>query len=118
MAPAILDLGAKQQVQYCVPLALRDEQVRVNTARIRARIEAAERRDDPVAVVCFGPSLRETWEQIRGFRCVISCSGAHRFLVERGIIPSWHVEVDPRAHKVSLIGPRQAATEYLIASAC
>ncbi len=77
-----------------------------------------EPRPEPVAVVNFGPSLNDTWEQIRDFTYVITCSGAHRFLVERGILPTWHVEVDPRAHKVELIGPPQQATEYLIASTC
>jgi 2-polyprenyl-3-methyl-5-hydroxy-6-metoxy-1,4-benzoquinol methylase len=39
-------------------------------------------------------------------------------MVERGIVPTFHVEVDPRPHKVHLIGPPQQGTEYLIASTC
>lgn len=114
-----LSISDPLKVEYCVPLWIRDENVRANTARIKARIEAAkEKRSEPIAVVCFGPSLNETWEKIREFKYVISCSGAHKFLVERGIIPTWHCEVDPRAHKVLLIGPPQKETQYLIASAC
>lgn len=116
--PTVLDLAVPQTVTYCVPTWLRDEQIRVNTGRVRARIQPGDRRDDPVAVVGFGPSLRDTWEQLRGYASIIACSGAHRFLVERGIVPTWHVEVDPRPHKVGLIGPPQRATTYLIASAC
>lgn len=113
-----LDWQTKQQVRYCIPMWLRDEQIRQSTARISGRIQPGERREDPVAVVGFGPSLQDTWEQIQNFKYVISCSGSHKFLIERGIIPTWHVEVDPRPHKVQLIGPPQKETTYLIASTC
>ena len=113
-----LDVNAKQVVQYCAPLWLRDEQIRVNCARITERIQPHERRTDPVAIVCFGPSLNVTWEQVRDFTYVISCSGSHKFLRERGITPTWHVEVDPRAHKVGLMGEPCHDTEYLISSTC
>lgn len=75
-------------------------------------------REEPIAVAAFGPSLRDTWEEIRRFPYVVSCSGAHRFLVDRAIIPTWHVEVDPRPHKVELVGPPHPNVEYLPASAC
>ena len=117
-AAKVLHAGETQNVNYAVPLWLRDEQVRVNTARVTGRIEPHPRREEPVAVACFGPSLRDTWEAVRAFPFVISCSGSHKFLVERGIIPAWHVEVDPRAHKVGLIGEPQHGTQYLIASTC
>lgn len=114
-----LDLAQDLKVEYCVPLWIRDENVRANTARIKARIEAAkELRTEPIAVVCYGPSLNETWEKVRDFKYIISCSGAHKFLVDRGIVPSLHCEVDPRSHKVELIGQPQKETTYLIASAC
>lgn len=119
MEPHILNIEDKQKVSYCIPLWLRDEQVKQSIQRVSGRIQKAyEKRVDPVAVVCFGPSLNDTWEQIKDFKFVISCSGAHKFLVERGIIPNWHVEVDPRSHKTALIGPPQKETEYLIASTC
>ena len=118
-APARLDVTEKQATAYCIPLWLRDRQIREATQRVPGRLAPqAEARPDPIAVVGFGPSLSDTWEQVRGFRYVMSCSGSHRFLVERGIVPTWHCAVDPRPHKVALIGPPQAATEYLIASTC
>jgi hypothetical protein len=113
-----LDVNEKQNVTYCIPLWLRDEQIRLAIQRVKNRIEPGPDRDEPCAVVCFGPSLNDTWEQLRDFKYIFTCSGAHRFLVERGIIPTWHVEVDPRAHKCALIGPPQSNTEYLIASTC
>jgi len=114
-----LDPTVKQKVSYCIPLEIRDVQIQLATERIKARIAPThEMRADPVAIVCFGPSLKDTWEEIRKFKYVISCSGSHKFLVERGIIPTWHVEVDPRPHKVQLIGPPHKDVEYLIASTC
>jgi uncharacterized Rossmann fold enzyme len=118
VAPKILNANEKQDVTYCIPLWLRDEQIKVSTARIKARIEPSSLRTEPIAVVCFGPSLNNTWEQIKSFRYVISCSGAHKFLVDRGIIPTYHCEVDPRPHKVTLMGQPHPDVEYLIASTC
>lgn len=119
MTAQMLDAQKPQKVQYCIPIWLRDEQIKLAIGRVKDRIRPGEGlRAEPVAVVCFGPSLNDTWEKIREFKYVITCSGAHKFLVERGIIPTWHVEVDPRAHKTKLIGPPQKETEYLIASTC
>ncbi|MGH7273686.1 MAG: 6-hydroxymethylpterin diphosphokinase MptE-like protein [Nitrospiria bacterium] len=75
-------------------------------------------RSDPCAIVCFGPSLNDTWEKIRDFKYIFSCSGAHPFLIERGIIPTWHVAVDPRIHQDTLMGPPHKDVDYLIASTC
>lgn len=114
-----LDVMAPQQTQYCVPLWLRDEQIKVNIKRPDVgRFVPEDAKSEPVAIVCYGPSLADTWERVREFKHIITCSGAHGFLVERGITPTHHVEVDPRAHKVKLIGPPQEGTRYLIASAC
>jgi hypothetical protein len=106
-------------VQYCIPLWLRDEQVRSAIARPVRRLEFdGVKRATPVAVVCYGPSLADTWEQVRDAPAIITCSGAHKFLLERGIVPTWHVEVDPRPHKVDLLGPPHPDVTYLVASAC
>ena len=116
----MLDITETQKTSYCIPLWARDQQIAAAIARpgIGRLQPVLQARPEPVAVVNFGPSLNDTWEQIKGFQYVISCSGSHKFLVERGIIPTWHVDVDPRPHKVQLIGPPQAKTIYLIASTC
>lgn len=115
--PLVID--QKLNVEYCVPLWVRDEQIKQAIARGLPHIkEQYALRQEPIALVCFGPSLKDTWEQLKDFRYIMTCSGAHAFLVERGIIPTWHVEVDPRPHKVGLMGPPHADTEYLIASTC
>ena len=117
--PKTLDASKAQKVSYCIPLWLRDLQIEESTKRIKARIQPSyDLRQDPCAIVCYGPSLNETWEQVKGFEHIFSCSGSHKFLIERGIIPEFHVEVDPRAHKVELIGPPHKDVTYLIASTC
>lgn len=119
MEPQILNVEEKQKVAYCIPLWLRDEQIKLNLGRCKGRIEAGlVKIDEPIALVNFGPSLNDTWEQIKNFKHVFSCSGAHKFLVDRGIIPTHHADVDPREHKVKLIGEPQHGTQYLIASTC
>jgi hypothetical protein len=116
--PKTLEFDEKQTTSYCVEMWVRDEQIKLSSARIKGRIQAGPLRDEPIACVSFGPSLNQTWEQIKDFRYVMTCSGAHKFLVDRGITPTFHVEVDPRPHKVALIGQPCAETEYLMASAC
>lgn len=114
-----LDIKEKQKVSYCIPTWLRDEQIQRATKRVRLRLDGDyAKRKEPIALVCFGPSLSETWAQIRDFEFVMTCSGSHRFLIDRGIIPKWHVEVDPRKHKVTLLGAPHPDVEYLIASTC
>lgn len=119
-APKTLDPTVAQKVSYCIPLWLRDIQIEAATKRIKDRIQPSlgGLNVDPVAIVCYGPSLNDTWEKIKDFPVIFSCSGSHKFLIERGIIPTYHVEVDPRPHKVDLIGPPHKDVEYLIASTC
>lgn len=118
-AKAPLTVGEKLNVEYCIPLWARDEQIKLAIARGLPRIqESYELRHEPIALVCFGPSLQDIWEKIKEFKYIMTCSGSHKFLVDRGIIPTWHVEVDPREHKVGLMGAPQQETEYLISSTC
>src|SRR3990172_11794355 len=109
----------ENRVTYCIPLWLRDEYIKLACARSLPRIEAHhEKRSEPIAVVCFGPSLNQTWEQVKAFPYVMTCSGSHKFLIERGIVPTWHVEVDPRPHKITLLGKPHEDVQYLPASTC
>lgn len=115
-----LNFSDKPSVGYAIPLWLRDQQIKRNIETIQERIQpTTELRSEPIAVVGYGPSLNDTWEKIREFKWVISCSGAHPFLIERGIVPNWHVAVDPLAgNTVRLIGQPHPDVEYLIASTC
>lgn len=117
---AVLDHTKPQKTSYCIPLWLRDEQIKANIDRISGRIQRHEGkvRDEPIAVVCYGPSLDDTWEEIKSFQYIITCSGAHKFLIDHGIVPTWHCDVDPRPHKAKLIGTPHKDVEYLMASTC
>lgn len=119
----MLDFNEKQNTRYCVDEWLRDEQIKINRAKVPGRLQVASAlRAEPIAVVGFGPSLNDTWEKIREFKFLITCSGAHRFLLEKGLKPEdfeywWHAEVDPRDHKIALLGPAQPGIHYLPCSA-
>jgi len=110
----------KLDVKYCVPNWLRDSQIKMSCMRFPNRIQyQKQHRTEPIALVCFGPSLNQTWEKIKDFKYVMSCSGAHKYLMDRGIIPTWDCEVDPRPHKIKLIGDNISPdTEFLMASCC
>lgn len=72
-----------------------------------------------VSIVCFGPSLADTWRQIKPLdQSIITVSGAHDFLVDRNVIPTWHVEIDPRPHKPQMLRNPREETRYLMASVC
>ena len=115
----IIDPLNPPKVDYCIPLWMRDLQIRSATARTIPRLQpVTEMKEGPIALVGYGPSLNDTWEELKSYQTVMSCSGAHKFLVEHGIIPNYHLEVDPREHKVGLIGQPQRGTKYMIASTC
>ncbi len=117
--PKILNINDKLSVKYCIDEWQKLEQIKLSTERIKARIEPSYAlRNEPIAIVCYGPSLNETWEEIKNFKYVMTCSGSHKYLVERGIIPTWHCVVDPRTKQDVLMGTPCMETEYLIASAC
>jgi hypothetical protein len=113
-----VDLSKPIETSYCIPLWMRDLQVESNVKRLKYRIEGdfEKIRDEPLAVVGYGPSLNDTWEKLRDFKYIISCSGSHKFLLERGIVPTWHNEVDPRKHKIELLGTPHPDTIYLPSS--
>lgn len=105
------------KVSYCIDTALRDQQILINIRKVKDRVEPAiELITEPIALVAFAPSLNETWEQLKGYKNIMTCSGAHKFLIERGVIPKYHVDLDPRPHKIQLLGTPHPEVEYLIAS--
>lgn len=69
-----------------------------------------------LSIVCYGPSLADTWQEIK--RPILTVSGALHFLAERGVIPDYHIDCDPRAHKVKHIDPPVDGVHYLMGSCC
>lgn len=114
-----LEFNKTYSTKYVIPLWLRDEQIKLALKRNLKRIDGAAPHDRKIAVVGYGPSLKDTWEELKNFDTIMSCSGAHKFLLERGIIPKYHVAVDPLPkNTVQLIGQPHKDVEYLISSTC
>lgn len=117
-----LDPTAKQTIRYCVSPSIRDLNIRVNNQKVKDRLIPFDgTRPESIAIVGYGPSLVKTWKQLKKFKFIISCSGATKFLLEKGLDPNkfewWaHLDVDPRKHKKDLLGIHPKV-EYLMASA-
>jgi len=94
--------------------------IRDNCERVKGRFEPYQgsRNGEPAAIVAYGDSLKETWPHLKDFQTIFSCSGAHQFLLERGIRPTYHVDSDPRPHKVAMLGTPHPEVTYLPASIC
>lgn len=69
-----------------------------------------------ISIVCYGPSLKDTWQDIKP--PMITVSGSLKFMQERGITPDYHVDVDPRKHKTNHITPPVPGVHYIMATCC
>lgn len=97
------------------------DQVRANCKRIPKRIIPAKPHKRKCVLACYGPSIRDTINLIKeqaakGDVDVFSVSGAHDFLLDNGIKPTFHVECDPRPHKADNIAKPIDGVQYLIGS--
>lgn len=91
-------------------------QIEACKARNFPRLTLQPRRDDVLNVVGYGPTLQETWRQIDG--PTITMSGSHDFLLERGIVPTWHAQTDGRDHQVRFLSRPHPDVTYVMASIC
>lgn len=104
----------------------RDEHVLQNIGRVRDRltqpyVEALPTHDRRAVICCFGPSLQDTWPAAAIARLepntdVFTVSAAHKFMVERGVVPLAHIDCDPRPHKITQMGVAHPDVEYWLAS--
>ncbi len=69
-----------------------------------------------ISIVCYGPSLADTWRDIK--RPIITTSGAHDFLIERGIVPDFHMQCDPREEQKQFLQKPHKGVTYLMATCC
>ena len=81
------------------------------------RLEQQPARGDTLQIVGYGPSILETWRKIDDGP-VLSLSGAHDFLIQRDIHPTWHADCDPRRHKSEFVKHPSPRTLYLMATCC
>lgn len=74
------------------------------------------------ALICYGPSLHNEIETIKALQArgvhIITCSGAHDWLLERGVVPYAHTDIDGREHKAGLLNAPNAAVKYWMATVC
>lgn len=92
-----------------------------NSKAVATRLARQPKNDRRALLVCYGPSLKENWEQIiedakEGDADIISVSGAHDWLIAKGIVPRFHLECDPRPHKADNIARPIDGVTYLLAS--
>lgn len=104
----------------------RDEQVLQNIGRVSRRlthpgVELMPDNGRRAVLCCFGPSLQTTWAaaalaNLDADTDVFTVSAAHRFMLDRGVIPLAHIDCDPRPHKITPLGPPHPDVEYWLAS--
>jgi hypothetical protein len=97
------------------------EQIEKAMERVKKRIAPSEAHGARAIIACYGPSLTEMIPRIKAemeeANChVVSVSGSHDYLIENGIIPTFHVECDPRPHKADNIDKAHPEVRYLIGS--
>jgi hypothetical protein len=108
--------------KLAVPHKIRNRYMAECAKRMIPRLYPLPKREDRLSIVCYGPSLKDTWEEIK--RPMLTTSGAHNFLVERGVEPDFHVDCDPRIFACGWatgLNPAFLATKnthYLMASCC
>lgn len=91
--------------------------IKANCERIKDRLTKVEESlEEPIAIVGYGPTLKKFWNRIKEFKTILSTSGAHKFLVDRDVIPTYHVDVDFRARKALHTKESHPDIEYLFAS--
>lgn len=104
---------------FAVKNAARLTNIAASMARGLPTVQCMPAHSRTMAIVCFGPSLAQSWRQIpvRG-EDIYTCSGAHDFLMDRGIVPMGHVATDPRPEQVAFLEHYHPRITYYPASCC
>lgn len=106
--PGVANWDAKRKsVEYALSLGL---------PRLQPELMLKRRARNIMTVACYGPSLKDTYRDM--VQPIMSVSGAHDWLIQKRITPTYHVECDPRAHKAGMLSLANDTTKYLIASCC
>jgi hypothetical protein len=77
---------------------------------------------DRVALVGGGPSLEQTFDELRDLvwsgAKLVTVNGAYRYCVERNLTPSAQIVLDARAHTAKFLDPVVPGCRYYLASQC
>lgn len=101
-----------------VPHVVRNWQMQEAMAFNFPKLQQAPARDDTLQIVGYGPSILQTYLSIDPQAPILSLSGAHDFLIQRGIVPTWHADCDPRIHKSLFVAHPHPKVDYLMATCC
>ncbi len=78
-----------------------------------------DKEQGAVAIVGSGPSLKQTWKQLKRFKGdIIACNASNQFLLERGIIPKYVMIFDADILAEEFVTTPHKDITYLIASRC
>lgn len=72
-------------------------------------------------IVGGGPSLKESLTKLRflkQFADIFALNGAHDYLIERGIVPNYHVLLDSRPANVDFVKRPKKRVKYLVSAFC
>lgn len=113
----------KVKVPYPISIALgeeaRERHMAWAVAQGYPRIKYRPMTNQTMQIIGYGPSLVDTWRDINPDKPLITMSGSLKFLLEHGLEPRWgrwfHVEVDPRPHKIKVLAKHKGVI-YLIGS--
>ena len=75
----------------------------------------------PALIVGGGPSLQESLTKLRFLKQygdIFALNGTHDFLVERGIIPNYHVLLDSRSENSGFVQRPKKKVKYLVSAFC
>lgn len=108
------ELPYRYPMRNAVTMDAEIRQVKIAVSQGYPSIQLEPIKDEAISIVGFGPTLEDTWRDIT--RPCITVSGAHDFLVERGIYPDFHAECDGREHKTKHLEKPNGVTTYLMAT--
>ena len=109
-------LPYKYPMRNSYTLAAEIRQIGECVAKGYPRLALQPLRSDWCSIVGFGPSLHDTWREIEN--PAMTTSGAHDFLIARGLVPFWHAECDGRDHKTKHLEHPHQDCVYLMATIC
>lgn len=94
----------------------RSEHIRIAMATGHPTLKSLKTFHDikRLSIACFGPSLKDTYQELK--HPIMAVSGAHDFLISKGIIPDYYVACDPREEQTAFIQNPHKDVHYLMAS--
>jgi hypothetical protein len=96
--------------------------IRSSIRRGLPQIKPQAIQGDPVALVCGGPSLEHTVEELRDAVAagakIVTVNGAYRWCLDHNFVPSMQIVMDARATNVRFLDPALPRCHYALASQC